>query len=123
MHKNSRKMIVMIIGSMVVISIVTLVFLLSKVMPSPNCILYENYILIKESPYSDELSDYEIIREEQGLRFKTRKGYSLFIIKVDSKENQEVKLMGLASYGARNHEFNKYICNLVHQINSKKNTD
>ncbi|MBG6129264.1 hypothetical protein IWQ47_000043 [Aquimarina sp. EL_43] len=116
-------MIVMIIGSMVVISIVTLVFLLSKIKPSPNCIFYENYILIKESPYSDELSDYEIIREEQELRFRTKEGYSLFIIKLNSKENQEVKLIGLASYGARNVEFNRYICNLVDQINTKTNTN
>lgn len=113
----------MIIGCIIVISIVILVFLLSNVKPSPNCILYENYVLIKESPYSDELSDYEIIKEEQGLRFKTREGYSLFIIKVNSEENQEVKLMGLASYGARNVEFNRYICNLVGKINNKTNTD
>ncbi len=123
MHKNSRKMIVMIIGSMVIISIVTLVFLLSKIKPSPNCILYENYVLIRKSPYSDALSNYEIIKEEDGLRFRTKEGYSLFILKVNSKENQEVKLIGLASYGARNVEFNRYICNLVDQINTKTNTN
>ncbi|WP_160112196.1 hypothetical protein [Aquimarina sp. AU58] len=116
-------MIVMIIGSMVIISIVTLVFLLSKIKPSPNCILYENYVLIRKSPYSDALSNYEIIKEEDGLRFRTKEGYSLFILKVNSKENQEVKLIGLASYGARNVEFNRYICNLVDQINTKTNTN
>ncbi|PKV50457.1 hypothetical protein ATE84_2515 [Aquimarina sp. MAR_2010_214] len=117
-------MSILIIMSIIVVSIIiVLIFLLNKRKPISNCIHYKNYVLIRESPYSDELSDYEIIKEKQGLRFRTREGYSLFIIKLHSKENQEVKLIGLASYGARNLEFNRYICNLVDQINSKKNTN
>ncbi|WP_074410098.1 MULTISPECIES: hypothetical protein [Aquimarina] len=115
--------LLIIVSTIAVSIIIILIVLLNKRKPISNCILYENYILIRDSPYSDALSDYEIIKEEDSLRFRTKEGYSLFILKVNSEGNQDVKLIGLASYGARNVEFNRYICNLVDQINNKTNTN
>ncbi|EZH74061.1 hypothetical protein ATO12_14395 [Aquimarina atlantica] len=113
--------ILIVLGIITISIIIILIVLLKKRKPISNCILYKNYVLIRDSPYSDTLSDYEIIKEKDNLRFRTKEGYSLFIIKVNSEENQEVKLIGLASYGARNVEFNRYICNLVNQINNTTN--
>ncbi len=49
-----------------------------------KCLTLENYLLIKDSQYADELSSYRIIRKENELRF-TRKdrGYTLFFLKLE----------------------------------------
>ncbi|VAW11947.1 hypothetical protein MNBD_BACTEROID03-2268 [hydrothermal vent metagenome] len=83
----------------------------------------ENYVLIRESPYSDELSKYTIKRKENELRF-TRKnnGYTLFFLSLEAN-NKKVKLVGLDGYGARDKEFVQYIRNLVDKIKRKESSD
>lgn len=81
----------------------------------------ENYLLIKESPYSDELSEYTIWRKDKKLKF-TRKGqgYTLFFLELET-DNERVKLVGLDGYGIRDREFLQYIRNLVDMIVEKSN--
>lgn len=78
----------------------------------------ENYMLIRDSPHADELSEYKIIREKNELRF-TRKGkhYTLFFLKLEAGETSSVKLIGLDGYGVRDREFLKYTANLIRKIN------
>jgi len=82
----------------------------------------ENYLLIRDSPYADMLSKYEIHREENKLRF-TRKGirYTLFFLKLEPIEKDSVKLIGLDGYGIRDKEFLKYTANLIRKIVEKNN--
>ncbi|MDY8138103.1 hypothetical protein [Aquimarina sp. 2201CG5-10] len=87
-----------------------------------DCINYENYQLIKESPFSEECSTYEINKKEDQILFR-KKGYSLFYIQLKSISNKHVELIGLDGYGMRNSEFKKYICKLVHKIKSKHNRE
>ncbi len=82
-----------------------------------NCLTGKNYLLIRDSPYSDELSNYSIIRKENELRFTRKgKGYTLFFLKLEASEANSVKLIGLDGYGIRDKEFLKYTCNLVDKI-------
>ncbi|MDH7444149.1 hypothetical protein [Aquimarina sp. 2201CG14-23] len=90
----------------------------TKVEKHYECINYENYSLIKESPFSDECSTYEILRKEKAIWFK-RDGYSLFYIQLKPTDSKNVELIGLDGYGIRNMEFKKYVCKLVRKIKSK----
>lgn len=81
----------------------------------------ENYLLIKDSPNADGLSKYKIWREENKLRFTTKDGYTLFFLKLEIGEANDVKLIGLDGYGIRDREFLKYTCNLVNKILKKNN--
>ncbi|WP_298547877.1 hypothetical protein [uncultured Aquimarina sp.] len=85
-----------------------------------ECINYENYSLIKESPFSEECSTYEILCKENEVWFK-RDGYSLFYIQLTSGDSKNVELIGLDGYGVRNMEFKKYVCKLVQKIKIKHN--
>lgn len=86
------------------------------------CMNMENYELLRESPYADQLCKYKIIREEKKIRFTTKDGYTLFFITPESKDNNlEVVLIGLDGYGVRDKEFKKYICELIEKI--KKESD
>jgi hypothetical protein len=87
-----------------------------------KCLTVENYLLIRDSPYADELSNYRIIRIESELRFTRKdKSYTLFFLKLERSEANSVKLVGLDGYGIRNKEFLKYTCNLVNKIIEKNN--
>jgi hypothetical protein len=81
----------------------------------------ENFKLIRDSPYADELSKYKIWREENKLRFTTEDGYTLFLLLLKKDEPNGVKLRGLDGYGIRDKEFLKYTCNLVSKIIEKNN--
>ncbi len=85
-----------------------------------KCLTIKNYLLIRDSPYADELSKYTIHRKNNQLRF-TRKGvgYTLFYLTIEEGEKQSVKLVGLDGYGIRDREFLKYICNLINSILNK----
>ncbi|WP_299260807.1 hypothetical protein [uncultured Aquimarina sp.] len=94
----------------------------SKIERHYECINYENYSLIKESPFSKECSTYEILQKENEIWFKID-GYSLFYIHLMSKESRNVELIGLDGYGIRNMEFKKYVCKLVQKIKIKHNSN
>ncbi|WP_299189554.1 hypothetical protein [uncultured Aquimarina sp.] len=96
-------------------------FYWAKIEQHYECINYENYSLIKESPFSEECSTYEILRKENQIWFK-RDGYSLFYISLKSRDSRNVELIGLDGYGIRNMEFKKYICRLVQKIKIKHNS-
>ncbi|MCF6351949.1 MAG: hypothetical protein L3J06_02960 [Cyclobacteriaceae bacterium] len=82
-----------------------------------SCLTLENYLLIRESPYADELSEYTIYREEHEIKF--REEASFFTIRISPPETTTVKLRDLSTHGLRREEFLKYICNLVDKINKK----
>ncbi len=84
-------------------------------------ITVENFELIRDSPYTDELSEYIIFRNENELRFSSKDGWTLFLLLLKKEEPNGVKLRGLASYGIRDREFLKYTANLIRKINEKKN--
>lgn len=86
-----------------------------------KCLTTENYILIRDTQYADELSNYKIIRVENELRFSTKDGYTLFFLKLEISEVNSVKLIGLDGYGIRNKQFLEYTCNLVNKIIEKNN--
>ncbi|MBW1297693.1 hypothetical protein [Aquimarina litoralis] len=92
----------------------------AKIQQHYECITYENYSLIKESPFSEECSTYDIFKKEDQIWFK-RDGYSLFYIQLTSMDSKNVELIGLDGYGIRNMEFKKYICKLVQKIKIKHN--
>ncbi|MFD2565674.1 hypothetical protein [Aquimarina rubra] len=94
----------------------------AKIEQHYECINYENYSLIKESPYSEECSIYEILQKENQIWFK-RDGYSLFYIQLISIDSKNVELIGLDGYGIRNMEFKKYVCKLVQKIKIKHNSN
>ncbi len=77
----------------------------------------ENYLLIKESPYSDELSEYTISREEYALKFRGES--SFFMLTAYPPETNNVKLKDLSTHGLRYREFLRYIRNLVDMIVEK----
>ncbi|WP_378176294.1 hypothetical protein [Aquimarina sp. SS2-1] len=93
----------------------------AKIQQHYECINYENYSLIKESPFSEECSSYEILQKENEIWF-TRDGYSLFYIQLKCGNPKNVELIGLDGYGIRNMEFKKYICKLVQKIKHKHNS-
>jgi len=77
----------------------------------------ENYLLIRDSPYADMLSKYEIHSKENELRFTGKgKSYTLFFLKLDPIEKDSVKLIGLDGYGIRDKEFIKYTGDLIRKI-------
>lgn len=81
-----------------------------------KCLTPDNFILIRDSPLSDQLSEYAIHRMDNELKFTRQgKGYTLFYLKWD-KEISSVKLIGLDGYGVRDREFLKYICDLIKKI-------
>jgi len=84
-----------------------------------SCLTLENYLLIRESPYADELSEYTIYREEYELKFRGEA--SFFTLTRFSLETTTVKLRDLSTHGLREREFLKYVCNLVDKINEKNN--
>ncbi len=86
-----------------------------------NCLTIENFQLIKDSSYADELSKYTIWREKAKLRF-TRKdvGYTLFYLTIEEGETPTVKLVGLDGYGIRDKEFLNYVCRLLKEIKEKE---
>ncbi len=86
-----------------------------------ECINFENYSLIKESPFSEECSSYEILQKENEIWFR-RDGYSLFYIRLKLENTRNVELIGLDGYGIRNMEFKKYVCKLVQKIKIKHNS-
>lgn len=92
----------------------------SKIQRHYECINYENYTLIKESPFSEECSNYEILKKEDQIWFKSD-GYSLFYIQLVSSDSKNVELIGLDGYGMRNMEFKKYVCKLIQMIKIKHN--
>ncbi len=94
----------------------------TKIEKHYECITYENYLLIKESSFSEECSTYGISRKENEIWF-TRDGYSLFYICLKSKDSKKVELIGLDGYGIRNMEFKKYVCKLVQKIKMKHNNN
>ncbi|SEM22965.1 hypothetical protein SAMN04487910_4483 [Aquimarina amphilecti] len=93
----------------------------AKIEQHYECINYENYSLIKESPFSEECSSYQILRKENEIWFK-RDGYSLFYIQLISRDSKNVELIGLDGYGIRNMEFKKYVCGLIQKIKIKHNS-
>jgi len=86
-----------------------------------NLITVENYVLIRDSPFADELSRYKIVRKKNELRFTTKDGYTLFFLKLDTVKTNKVKLIGLDGYGIRDKEFSKYTASLVRRIVEKNN--
>ncbi len=79
-----------------------------------SCLTLENYLLIRESPYADELSEYTIYREEHQLKFRGEAAF--FTIRISPPETTTVKLRDLSTHGLREREFLKYVCNLVDKI-------
>lgn len=87
-----------------------------------DCLNFENYMLIKESPDTDDLCKYDLHREENQIRF-TRKNnnYTLFLLLLDTENGEtHVKLRGLDGYGIRDREFLKSVCDLVDKIKENK---
>lgn len=76
----------------------------------------ENYELIRDSPYTDELSKHIISREENKLKFTSKNGYTLFYLELNKDEPNGVKLIGLDGYGIRDREFLKHTANLIRKI-------
>ncbi|MCP4461097.1 MAG: hypothetical protein GY816_24215 [Cytophagales bacterium] len=76
----------------------------------------ENYKLIRDSPYVDELSKHTIRREGDKIWFSTKDGYTLFWLEINEDEPNGVKLRGLDGYGIRDREFRKYTANLIRKI-------
>ncbi len=79
-----------------------------------KCLTLENYLLIRESPYTDELSKYTIYREEHEIKFRGEA--SFFTLTRFPPETTTVKLRDLSTHGLRKREFLIYICNLVDKI-------
>ncbi len=84
-----------------------------------KCLTLENYVLIRESPYSDELSEYTIYREEHEVKFRGEAAF--FVLTVYPPETNTVKLRDLSTHGLREMEFLRYICNLIDKIIEKNN--
>ncbi len=85
-----------------------------------DCLTIENYFLIQDSPYADELGEYIIIRDEDKLRFTTKDRYTLFFLELRKEEETTyVKLVGLAMYGAKDKIFLAYTCDLINKISEK----
>ncbi len=78
----------------------------------------ENYVLIRESPYSDKLSKYTIKREEHSLKFR---GEAAFFVLTAYPTENTIKLRDLSTHGLREAEFLRYICNLIDKIIEKNN--
>ena len=76
----------------------------------------ENFILIQDSPHSDALSKYRIMRSENKLRFTTKDGYTLFWLEINTDEPRGIKLIGLDGYGIRDREFLKYTAKLIRKL-------
>lgn len=112
--------IILILIICICIALLSYISYWSKIEQHYDCITYENYSLIKESPFSEECSKYEIIRKENEIWFK-RDEYSLFYIQINTKNHKNVELIGLDGYGMRNMEFKKYVCKLVQKIKIKHN--
>lgn len=83
-----------------------------------KCLSAENYELIRDSPYADELSKYSIGREADKLKFG-KEGYTLFYLQLVAGTTRSVELIGLDGYGIRDKEFLKYTCELVRKIGEK----
>jgi hypothetical protein len=79
-------------------------------------ITVENYELIRDSPYADELSRHTIRREEGKLVFSSENGYLLFWLEIKKDEPNGIKLRGLDGYGIRDREFLKYTATLIRKI-------
>jgi len=80
----------------------------------------ENYELIRNSPYADELSNFTIRREVNMIKFKVKDGtYTLFFLELEA--NNKVRLVGLDGYGIRDKEFLNYTANLIRKIIEKDN--
>ena len=79
-----------------------------------SCINKTTYNLIQNTPSIDEYCKYLIIREENQLVFKTKKNYTVFIIKRTPQETGiDYQLIGLDGYGMRDKAFHQYICQLI----------
>lgn len=78
----------------------------------------KNYKLIRDSPYTDEISKYSIRGEESKLWF-SKPGYTLFYLELEAGDNGNVKLRGLDGYGIRDRQFLNYTCNLIRKIVEK----
>ncbi len=105
-----------------IILIIIVGFSFSNIKRSISCINVENYKLLKESPLADQLSKYQIVREENLIKFSTKNGYTLFFIKREVKDNNlKVTLVGLDGYGLRDKEFNKYVCKLIENVKKETN--
>ncbi|MHA7059806.1 hypothetical protein ACWGOQ_0021440 [Aquimarina sp. M1] len=104
----------------IIISVVSYQSHWKKIERQFECINYENYSLIKASPFSEECSTYEILQKENEIWFK-KDGNSLFYIQAKSEDPKNVALIGLDGYGIRNMEFKKYVCKLVQRIKIKHN--
>ncbi len=86
-----------------------------------KCLTIENYLLIRDSPYADELCKYTIRREKDELRFKQEgEGYTLFYLTIEKGETPKVKLVGLDGYGIRDRVFLNYVCRLLKEIKEKE---
>ncbi len=77
----------------------------------------ENYELIRNSPYADELSNFTIRREVDEIRFSKNGDYTLFFLALET--NNKVRLVGLDGYGIRDKEFLNYTVNLIRKIIEK----
>lgn len=83
--------------------------------PYTNCLNPETYKLLKESPHTKKLCKYEVTRDKDALVFRNQ-GYTLFVIKSNPKDEQEIILIGLDGYGLRDREFHTYLCGLIGRI-------
>ncbi len=123
--QHMKTFISIIIGLVVVI----LFFLFRRVLGRENisieehkenikcCLTLENYVLIRESPYANELSEYTIYREEDELKFRGEAAF--FTLTTHPPETNTVKLTDLSTHGLREREFLRYTCNLVDKIIEK----
>ncbi len=112
-NQNGVKYILII----TIVLVIIVGFSFSNKKRSISCINIENYKLLKESPLADQLSEYQIVREENLIKFSTENGYTLFFIKSEVKDNNlKVTLVGLDGYGLRDKEFNRYVCKLIGNI-------
>jgi len=130
------KTIATIIGILLLLTLIVFLIVLYVVSTSPSakinkaigieehkknleCLTLENYLLIRESPYADELSEYTIYREEYEIKFRGEAAF--FTLTTFPPESSIVKLSDFSTHGLREKEFVKYVCNLVDKIIEKNN--
>ncbi len=84
-----------------------------------NCLSKDNFILIRDSSFSDQLSKYDIHRKDNELKFTPKEeNYTLFLLKLKI-EDSSVNLIGLDGYGIRDQKYLKDICDLINKIKEK----
>ena len=123
------KIIVIIIGTLLLLLLIVFYVVSTKPSAKANaaigieehkknhkCLTLKNYVLIRESPYADELSEYTIYKEEHELKFR---GEAAFFALTAYPTENTIKLRDYSTHGLREREFVKYVCNLVDKIIEK----